>query len=70
MTNTKLDVPKKQGQTGIKKYQRYASQVEIELDQEYDWISILTTFIRHLYQENNIREVIENMKIRRNIKLE
>ena len=36
MSNTDLDTAKKLGLTGIKKYWRCASQVEIELDWLYN----------------------------------
>ena len=47
MVNIDINAAKKLGLTGVKKYLRCASQVEIELDWLHYWISELVTFIRH-----------------------
>ena len=67
MSNIDLDVTKKLGLSGIKKYWRYVSQVEIELNWLYDWILILATFIRHSCRVYDNKKVGQNMSIRQNI---
>ena len=47
MSNADLDAAKKLRLTSIKKYWKYADQVEMELDWLHDWISVLATFMRH-----------------------
>lgn len=43
-----MNAAKKPRLTRVKKYWKYTSQVEIKLDSLHDWISVLTTFERHL----------------------
>ncbi len=67
MSHADLDVAKKLGLTDIKNYQRYAGQVEMELDWLHDSISVLATFVRHLYRVYNNKEVGQNMSIKQDI---
>lgn len=47
MSNIDINVAKELGLTGVMKYWRYDSQIEIKLDLLHDWISVLTTFLKH-----------------------
>lgn len=46
--NANLDATKKLELISTKKYQRYTSQAEIELNYLYDQIPVLAIFVRHL----------------------
>lgn len=70
MSNVDLDAAKEIELTNIKKYWRYARQVEIELDQQYDQILILATFMKHLHRVYNNKNVTNNMNAKRDIDLE
>lgn len=45
---TDQDVIKRLGLSRVKKYLKYASQVEIKLDWLYNWILVSKTFIKNL----------------------
>ena len=47
MSNIIIDIVKKPGLIGVKKYWKHAGQVEMKLDWLYDWIPALATFVRH-----------------------
>ena len=64
MSNADLDATKKLGLTGMKKYWRWAGQVEIELDWLYDWILALATFVKYLCRVYDYEKVFENIKVR------
>ncbi len=67
MSNTDLDAAKEQGQIGIKKYWRRASQIEIELDWLYDWIPALAIFVRHLCKVYDNQKISQNMSVKQEI---
>lgn len=67
MSNVNLDVVKKLKLTGIEKYWKCASQVEMELDWLHNWIFALATFVRHSRGLYNNEKLTKNMKIRQNI---
>ncbi len=58
------------GLTGVKKYWRQASQVEIKLDWLHDWISALAIFVSHSQRVYNNKEVGQNMSVRQDLNLE
>lgn len=55
MSNINLDIAKKLELIGIKKYQRYAKQIQLELDCLYDKILALAIFVRYSYEVCQIR---------------
>lgn len=57
MSNVNIDAAKKLELTEIKKYWRYTSQVEIELDWLYDQISILPIFVKYLQKVYNNKKM-------------
>ena len=67
MSDADLDVAKKLGLTGIKKYWRCAGQVKMELDGLYNWIPALATFVRHSCRVYYNKKVGQNMSVRRDI---
>ena len=67
MSDADLDAAKKLGLTSIKKYWRYAGQVERELDWLHDWISILATVVRHSQRLYDNEKVGQNMSVRQDI---
>ena len=64
ISNTDMNVAKKLGLTGVKKYWKRASQVEMELDWLYDWIPTLATFVRHSRKMYNNEKVPQNISVR------
>ena len=70
ISNANLDAAKELGLIGIKKYWRYARQVEIELDWLHDWISVLATFVKHSRRVYDNEKVTKNINIRQDIDLE
>lgn len=64
MSNPEINVAKELRLTGIKKYQRYTSQVEIELDWLHDQIPAFAIFVRHLYRVYNNKKVTQNMSVK------
>ena len=64
MSNLNLDIAKKLGLPGIKKYWRRAGQIEMELDWLYDWILVLTTLVRHSCKVYDNEKVTKNMNVR------
>ncbi len=64
MSNVDMDAAKKLGLTEVKKYWRWAGQVEMELDLLYDWIPVLATFVRHSQKVYDNEEVGQNMSVR------
>lgn len=67
MGNTDIDVAKKLGLIGVKKYWRRASHVEMELDLLHDWIPALAIFVKHLQKVYDNKEVGQNMSIKQDI---
>ena len=67
MSNVDLDAAKELGLTGIKKYWRYAGQIELELDWLNDWIPAFSIFVKYSYRVDNNKEIIKCMKARQNI---
>lgn len=53
MSNIDLDIAKNLRLKRVKKYWEYTGQVEIKLNYLYDWIFILTIFVRHLQRVKN-----------------
>lgn len=70
ISNANLTKVKKLGLTDIKKYEKCASQVKIELDGLHKWILILTIFMRYLRKRYDNKKMNKNRKIKQNIKLE
>ena len=67
ISNANIDAAKELGLTGIKKYWRYAGQVEMELDWLHNWILAVATFVRHSHKVYNNEEVTKNMNARQDI---
>lgn len=47
ISNADLDLDKKLGLTGIKKYWKYIKQVKLELNCLHDWISAMAIFVKY-----------------------
>ena len=67
MSDANLDVAKKLGLTGIKKYWKRVSQVEIKLDWLHNCIPALVTFVKHLRRVYNNKKIDQNINVRQNI---
>lgn len=57
ISNANLTKDKKLGLTYIKKYEKYAIQVKIELDGLHKWILVLTIFMRYLRKRYDNKEM-------------
>lgn len=51
ISNVNLNATREIKLTSIKKYWRYAIQVEIEIDWLYNWFLVLATIMRYLHRE-------------------
>lgn len=67
INNADLNIVKELELTGIKKYERRASQDEIKLDWLHDQIFTLIIFVKYLYRMYNNEKVAQNINSRQNI---
>lgn len=67
MSNVDIDPIKKLGLIGVKKYWRRVSHIEMKLDWLYDWILVLTTFIKDSRKVYNNKEVSQNISVKQAI---
>ena len=68
ISNHDIDAARDLKLTGIKKYWKFAGQIEKEVNGLYkDWIPALTTFVRHFRKRHDNKKVTENMKIQGDI---
>lgn len=58
MCNFDINIAKKLELIGVKKYQKYIGQVEIELNQRHNWIQVLAIFVKYLCKVYNNKKMI------------
>ncbi|WP_375449299.1 hypothetical protein [uncultured Nostoc sp.] len=68
ISNVDIDVARDLELTDIKKHWRLAVQIEREVNGLYrNWMLALAAFLKHFWKTYNNKELMENMKIRRDI---